>query len=622
MEGHLSRTAPVLRTLLPGRLIGLGIVCALAMAGLMARLAYLQIFMHPQYLQRSEGNRLRIVPIAASRGNIYDRKNRLLAGTRFSYSVTLHPTKLEKKSADEIYQRLETLLDLPADLIARKVAAAGFLSPYPIYLKRDVDEKTIAQLLENQVRFPGIGISQEAVRFYPHGKMSAHVLGYTGEITQGELEKRAPKGYKQGDVIGKAGLERMHDETLRGQAGGTFMEVDARGRVIRQFKEEEPTQGSHLVLSIDFDLQRVAEQALQGKKGAAILMDVNTGEVLAMASNPVYDPNIFTSTISPKVWSELQKQDHPFHNRALNAYPPGSTYKIITTVAGAESGFVTPATRWMSTGSMRIGGMVMHDHGAHGVVDIEQAFAYSVNTVYSEIGLQLGPDLLKKWADAYRLGQETGISLPGESAGNIPDKAWKRKWLKDGWYAGDNANHAIGQGFNQVTPLQACSMMVALGNGGDVLRPQLVRALRLPDGSTQPLLKREVRNHVTIRPGTWQMLSKGMMGSVRYGTSTILGNPKVVVGAKTGTAQDPPRKDHAWIVAMAPMNKPKIAVAVFVENGGWGGSTAGPIAKAMIEHYFGQTKPPKPPAKPSPKPSDDGSPNPPSTKQAQGEKSG
>jgi penicillin-binding protein 2 len=591
VESHLSRSAPQLRTHLPGRLVGLGIVCGLAMAGLIARLAYLQLVIYPQLLQRSEGNRLRIVPIAASRGNIYDRKHRLLAGTRFSYSVTLHPTKLDKKSADDIYERLEKLLDLPAELIARKVAAAGFQSPYPINLKRDVDEKIIAQLLENQAQYPGIGITQEAVRFYPHNKALAHVLGYTGEITQPELEKRAAKGYKQGDIIGKAGLERIYDETLRGVAGGTYMEVDARGRVIRQFKEEEPTQGSHLVLSIDYDLQHVAEQGLQGKKGAAIAMDVATGEVLAMASNPVYDPNIFTGTISPKVWSELQKQDHPFHNRALNAYPPGSTYKIITTIAGAETGVVTPASRWMSTGSLRIGGMVMHDHAAHGVVDIEQAFAYSVNTVYSEIGLRLGPNILKKWADAYRLGQATGISLPGESSGNIPDRAWKRKWLKEDWYAGDNANHAIGQGFNQVTPLQACSMMAALGNGGDVLKPQLVRALRLPDGKTQPALQREVRNHVNLRPLTWQMLSKGMIGSVRYGTSTVLITPGVVVGAKTGTAQDPPRKDHAWIVALAPMNKPRIAIAVFVENGGWGGSTAGPIAKAMIDQYFGIAKP-------------------------------
>jgi penicillin-binding protein 2 len=600
VDSHLSRSAPPLRTLLPGRLVGLGIVCGLAMAGLIARLAYLQLVIHPQLLQRSEGNRLRIVPIAASRGNIYDRKGRLMAGSRFSYSVTLHPTKLDKKSADEIYERLEKLLDLPAALIARKVDAAGFQSPYPIYLKRDVDEKTIAQLMENQAKFPGIGISQEAVRFYPHGKMSAHVLGYTGEITQAELEKRAAKGYKQGDIMGKAGLERIYDETLRGKAGGTFMEVDARGRVIRQFKEEEPVQGTHLVLTIDYDLQHAAEQALQGKKGAAIAMDANTGEVLAMASNPVYDPNIFTGTISPKVWNDLQKQDHPFHNRALNAYPPGSTYKIVTTIAGAETGVVTPASRWNSTGSLRIGGMLMTDHAAHGVVDIEQALAYSVNTAYSEIGLRLGPDTLKKWADAYRLGQETGISLPGESSGNIPDRAWKRKWLKEDWYAGDNANHAIGQGFNQVTPLQTCNMMVALGNGGDVLRPQLVRTLRLPDGKTENVLKREVLNHVAIRPLTWQMVSKGLIGAVRYGTSGVLQTPGVVVGAKTGTAQDPPRKDHAWIVAMAPMDKPKLAVAVFVENGGWGGSTAGPIAKAMIDQYFGVNKPkPKASAQPA-----------------------
>lgn len=593
MDSHLSRPGPPLRALLPVRLIALGIVCGLAMAGLIARLAYLQLVIHPQLLQRSEGNRLRIVPIPASRGNVYDRKGRLLAGSRFSYSVTLHPTKLDKKSADEVYQRLEELLALPAEDIARKVAAAGFQSPYPIYLKRDVDDQTIAQLLENQTKFPGIGISQEAVRFYPHGRLAAHVLGYTGEITQKELETRAPKGYKSGDIMGKAGLERIYDETLRGQDGGTYMEVDARGRTIRQFKVEEPVQGTHLVLSVDFDLQKAAEKHLEGQKGAVIVMDVNTGEVLAMASKPDYDPNLFTGTISPKDWKEVQAQDHPFHNRALNAYPPGSTFKIVTTIAGAETGVVTPSSLWMSTGYLRIGGMVMHDHEAHGAVNIEQAFAYSVNTAYSEIGLRTGIGPIKLWADAFRLGTATGISLPGEADGHIPDRAWKKKYIKEDWYAGDSANSAIGQGFNQVTPLQAARMMVALGNGGDVLKPELVKSIRQPNGATKQMLKHEVQNHVTIKPLTMDMLNRGMIGSVKYGTSGILARPDIVVGAKTGTAQDPPRKDHAWMVALAPMHKPRIAIAVFVENGGWGASTAGPIAKTMIEMLIPPPKPPE-----------------------------
>lgn len=588
MDSHLSRTVSPLRIQMSGRLVGMGIVFLLMCIGLIARLAFLQVVQHDTFLKRSEGNRLRIVPISASRGNLYDRKNRLLAGTRLSYSVTLHPTQLDKAQADEIYQRLEELLDIPAMTIGRKVAAAGFQSPYPIYLKRDVDEKTIAQILEHQSKFPGIGVSQEAVRYYPHGMGAAHVIGYTGEITQEQLETLQAKGYKSGDVIGKAGLERIYDETIRGRNGGTYIEVDAGGRPIRQLQVEEPVQGQHLILTLDYDLQKVAEQHLEGKKGAVIAMDPQTGEILAMASRPVYDPNLFTGTISPKAWAELQAKDHPFHNRALNAYPPGSIFKIITTIAAVEQGVLDKARRFLSTGSYRVGNAVFRDHGhGYGNVGIEQALAYSINTVYYELGVQLGIEPIRQWALALGLGEATDIALPGESKGLIPDRAWKRRVLKEGWYAGDNANTAIGQGYNQVTPLQAVVMAAAAGNGGHVLTPQIVKAIRSVNGQTQPESQRTVRNHAVMKPLTQEITRQGMAAAVRYGTSKNLARPDIVVGAKTGTAEDPPRKDHAWVVALAPMDKPKLAVAVFVENGGWGGSTAGPIAKAVIDQYFG-----------------------------------
>ena len=569
------------------------IIACIFFAILIARLAYMQIYQYPYWKQRSEGNRIRLVPKAASRGFIYDSKSKVMATNRLSYSVIVYPMKMEKERINKSLGQLEQILGMPAKKIEQKLLKTGFHSAYPVYLMHNANEEVMAKILENQAALPGVEIVQTFIRYYPNKHSASHVLGYSREITDEELKDVFNKDYTMGDIIGKTGIEQKFDTELRGKAGGSYIEVDATGKPIRAIKSEKPKQGNSVQLTIDSDVQRVAEKVLANKKGAIVVINPNTGEIIALASKPDFDPNMFSDSVSEEEWVKLQKSaDHPFCNRAVTAYPPGSIFKIVTSVAAMEKGKLDEFRTFYSSGSLKIGNRLKYDwnRSGFGIVDIKKALAYSIDTVFYQLGIELGIYPIKMYANLFNLGVLTGIELPGELAGTIPDENWKQQFLNEPWYPGDSANASIGQGFVQASPLQGAIMISAIANGGKVLQPFLVRSIRDPSGK---LLKNCVPQQIRRLPvsqHTIDVVRRGLEGTVQYGTATAL-QIGVPVAAKTGSAEDPPRqRTHAWVVAYAPADNPRVAMCMFLEQGGSGGHDAAPLAKIVLKEALGLNK--------------------------------
>jgi penicillin-binding protein 2 len=566
------------------RIIGLFVICTILLAVLSTRLWFLQVHKFNYYKTRSEENRLRIIPISPNRGLIFDRNGKVMVDNRTSYSVFIYPVKITPELELKI-RKLAKKLNVEPKMIINKLKYAGANSPYPIEIKQDVDQETISYLLENRLSFPAITIEHSITRTHPEKHLASHILGYTGEISYEELNELRDKNYKVGNTIGKTGVENTFEDILRGKEGGHFIEVDAIGRKIRTLKTEPPEQGNNIRLTIDLNLQKKVESLLEGKKGAAVVMDVNTGEVLAMASKPDFDPNMFYSKITKKEWDKIQKLENPFLNRAINSYTPGSIFKVITSSAGLETGKLTADRQFYSKGYFTLGGYRFNDWNPQGFgwVNIEKALAYSIDTVYYELSLELGINNIKRYANMFGLGNKTGIDLPGESKGIIPDQAWKEKYWKEQWYPGDSVNSSIGQGFVHVTPLQAAVMTAALANGGKVLKPQLLKSKTDKPGDVVP----EVIRTVSVSAKNLQIVRNGLRAAVTYGTAAALRFPNLEVAGKTGSAEDPPqKKTHGWLISYAPYKSPKYTVVVFLQNGGHGGSVAAPIAVDIYRQLF------------------------------------
>lgn len=566
------------------RILGLFFFCLFLLSILATRLWYLQIHKYEYYKQRSEENRLRIIPITPNRGLIFDRNGKVLVDNRTSYSVLIYPVKI----TDELEQKVKLLskkLEIKPEAVISKLKYAGPNSPYPIDIKHDIDQETISYLLENRLSLPALTIEPTISRVHPEKNLASHILGYTGEITYEELKELKDKDYKVGNTIGKFGIERSFEDKLRGVEGGHFIEVDAIGRKMRTLKTETPTQGNNLHLTIDIGLQKRVEELLEGKKAAAVVMDVNTGEILAMASKPDYDPNIFYSRITPKQWSAIQKLDNPFLNRAISSYTPGSIFKIVTSAAALQMGILSEYRQFYSKGYFKIGNYRFGDWNPYGFgwVNIEKALAYSIDTVYYELSLEMGIDQMKKYANMFGIGVRTGVDLPGESRGIMPDHAWKMKYWRTPWYPGDSVNSSIGQGFIHVSPLQAAVMTAATANGGKVLKPRILKSIN-GDRSTDRV---EILRRLKVSKANLEVVKHGMRSAVTYGTASALRRIPVDSAAKTGSAEDPPnRKTHGWAVSFAPYTNPKYTVVVFLQNGGHGGDVAAPIARDIYNYIY------------------------------------
>jgi penicillin-binding protein 2 len=561
-------------------IIGLGLI-----AGIGSRLFYLQLNQGTKNRQVAENNRVRTVAKPPVRGNIYDRKGRLLAGNKLSHSIFIWPLATKRENWLKTRRRIAEILDLDEEMIQTKVVGVSINSTKRVRIVRDLTEAQITALQEYGADKEGIDVDIESVRYYPGGQLAAHVLGYTGEMNEKELKERRPQGYRLGDVTGKMGLESTLESRLRGEWGGTQVEVDGAGRLQQFLGQKVSKPGNDVTITLDLELQKVAEAALGTHKAAIIAMDPRNGEILAMASRPAFDPNDLSGRISPEVWKKLQGQDHPFVNRALSPFPPASTFKIVTTTAGLESGKFKPDTILQTYASLRIGGFTFADwnHAGFGPLGFPGALKWSSDTFFYQVGQRVGGPTMIDWTRKYGFGKKTGIELPEEAKGLVADDAWKQLNYKTKWSIGDTINMSIGQGFLQTTPLQVAGMFAVPANGGYHVQPHLIKDAQ----------KREWRQSMNLKPSTIATIRKGLREVVDGGTGGVLNTETIPKSAgKSGTAEAPPGANHIWFGSYAPMDKPEIVVVAFGEHtGGGGGKTAAPMVLKVMEAYFNGGKP-------------------------------
>lgn len=570
------------------------IISVLVIAVLIGRAAYLQIYQGEYYAGLADGNRIRIVPSMAPRGTFYDRNGELLVTNRPGFSVSLLP--LTAPISDDVIDRLSDLLKVPTDEIKTKIAGhSGF---NPIRIKTDVTPDIVSIIEEQKSQYPGVVIEVTPIRDYILKQEGAHTFGYVSEINDTELEKMKDEGYKSGDIIGKFGLEKVYDKELRGENGGQQVEVDVSGKPVQILGRKEPIPGDDLELTIDINLQQAAEKAVDEQltqigahAAAAVVMNPQTGEILAMVSRPAFDPNLFAHGISSKDWNQLNNNPyHPMDNKTITGeYPPGSTFKIVTGTAALTEGVVTPDEQIFDSGHHWIIPKGNADGEALGWLNFRSALAHSDNVYFYEMGNRLGIDRLEKYARMFGLGAKTGIDLPYEATGLVANRRYKEKNFDDGeWYLSETFDAAIGQGFNLVTPLQAAMVMGEIAADGKRYKPHVVSRILAPDGSVVKDFQPELLSQLDVPEEDIKLVQDGLHDVTKYGTAaSSFRGFTVDIAGKTGTAENSQGRDHGWFVAYGPFDNPNIVVAVIVENGGYGSQSAVPIGRKILEAAFG-----------------------------------
>ncbi|BAU15111.1 penicillin-binding protein [Leptolyngbya sp. NIES-3755] len=558
-------------------------------AGLMSvcgfRLAYLQLVEGRHNRQLADQNRIRSISIVADRGNIVDRKGKAIVVNRLSRSVYLYPREQTKEQWQVSAQRISELLDIPKEDIIKKLEEVQYKSVSPVRILRGLDEKKYTALYEiGQIR--GLEVQAESTRQYPYGSLAAHVLGYIGEATKEDL--KANPEFPNGMLVGQMGIERIQDSILRGTWGNRLIEVDAGGKELKMLGVQQPIAGLPLQVTLDVKLQQAAEKALGNRRGAVVALDVKTGAVLVMASGPTFEPNIFTRKISQKTWDALQSQDHPFLNRTLQGYPPGSTFKIVTAMAAMKSGKFSATSMLPTFSAMNIGGTFFHEHGdaSYGTIGFREALAVSSNTFFYQLGMSIGPEAISEWGGRFGVGTTSTMGLDGGSHGMIPTPKQKEQQFKEPWYVGDTVSTSIGQGMVQMTPLEMAVMVSTIANGGKRIKPHL-----LASQTYQPNMQPE---SLGFEPSALKVLQDGLVAVVQEGTARSLNDGSIPLTAgKTGTAEVQGQEDNSLYVGYGPANNPQIAIAVVVENGGYGATSAVPIAHEVYKAFFGVKPTPK-----------------------------
>ena len=571
---------------------------------LLAQLLHLQISQGAFNLSLAQGNRLRTRSVPAPRGIIYSNNNTALVTNNASFSLEVYPLDLPRKDADRnsFYQDLSTITQIPQDEIKNKIQAQGFSRADPVILKENLDRDS-ALLLETKItNLPGVAIGVNPVRDYQKIAGLAQILGYVGKVTDSEL-KNNPQ-YQMNRVVGKDGLEKSYEEFLKGKDGSEVVEVDSQGRAQRTISNLAPQPGDSLTLTIDANLEEEMTRALQAgldsagiKAGAAVAMNPKTGGILGMVSLPTYDNNVFTGGISQDEYQKLLNDpNQPMFNRAISGtYPSGSTIKPTIAASGLQDGEITENTTINDTGEIKVGNYVYPDWKAHGLVDVRKAIAVSANVFFYAVGggwdkiRGLGVQKLHDYLTEFGFGKTLGVDLPGEASGLVPDVNWKAKVKKESWYLGDTYHMSIGQGDMLVTPLQMAAGTVAIANGGALLKPYVVAKITDQDGKAVVTTQKTVIRSKFIDDGNLQIVREGMRNCVdtSYGSGRALNSLPVQVAAKTGTAQfGNEGKTHAWMTAFAPYNDPQIVIVVVLEGGGEGYSTAGPVAREILNWYF------------------------------------
>jgi len=578
----------------------MAIASLIVLGGLGGRLVYLQLLDGTANRKLAENNRIRLIPKQPERGKVLDRKGRILAGSRLSHSVFLWPLARKKGEWGGTIKRLSQILKIPEDVVQLRLDQAGYNSPFLVRMARGISPAQVTALTEYSAELEGVQVEAEAVRYYPNGDLAAHVLGYTGELSDEELKRRQDDGYRLGDVTGQMGIELAYENLLRGEWGGQQVEVDGAGQVVRILGQKSTKTGQEVTLTLDVDLQKAAEQALGDRKGAIVALDPRNGAVLAMVSRPAFDPNLFSTRITDAQWQQLQSADHPFVNRALQAFQPASTFKIVTTAAGLESGKFSPDTVLPTYPSITVGGLEFNDwnRAGFGPLDFPGAMAHSSDTFFYQVGMTIGDKTLIDWTRRFGFGRKTGIELGvEESPGLVPDDAWKRKELKEGWFLGDTVNMSIGQGYLLTSPLQVAVMFAVPANGGFLVKPHLLK-----DNEES----KNWRESLNLLPTTVQKLQEGLREVVTYGTGGAVDDPSLPpISGKSGTSEDVGGGSDTWFGAYAPSDTPEIVVVAFAErSGGGGGSVGAPIVRQVLKAYFDlKKKTPsslKPPSNPAP----------------------
>ncbi|HSF73812.1 MAG TPA: penicillin-binding protein 2 [Microcoleus sp.] len=545
------------------------------------RLAELQLVQGAYNRQRAENNRIRPVSVPATRGQILDRNGKIFAASRVSRSVYVWPKERSAKEWQEIAATLGPIVKLPAAEIIKKIDAVGYRSALPVRISKDIDVGTFVALGEQANTLRGVEIRVESSRDNPNQQLAAHVLGYVGEATLEQL--KANPTYPMGMIVGQMGVEKLANSTLEGVWGNRLIEVNAKGEEIQDLGVKDPIPGKPVQLTLDLDMQKTAEKALGDRLGAVVAIDVKTGALLTMASWPTFDPNIFTRKVTQTEWERLQGPEKPFLNRAVQGYPVGSTFKIVTAIAGMESGKFSPDSTVATSSSINIGGISFNEHsGGYGVIGFRDALAYSSNTFFYQVGMAAGPEQMAKWAKAMGIGGTINLDLlgiDGANHGQVPIPAEKQKMYGEDWYVGDTVTMSIGQGLVLCTPLELAVMVSTVANGGYRVQPHL-----LASQTNTPITKKVPTG---IKPATLNVVRQGLIDVVKKGTGKRMNDGTIPLSAgKTGTVEMPGHPDNSMFVGFAPADKPEVAIAVIVEGGGFGSVSAAPIAQEVFRTYF------------------------------------
>lgn len=595
--------------------VGFAIITVLMLA-LLGRYVWLQIFAFDSFSTRSENNRVAVRPVVPNRGVIYDRRGRVIAENRPAYRLEIIPEKVPGKLSglDALLDELSSLVDLSED---DREAFHKSRNNYRVFdsvpLKFNLSEHEVARLAVNRHRLRGVDVAPYLSRYYPYGELLTHVLGYTGRLDADDISNVDEGNYRGTRTIGKIGIEKFQEKELHGVSGFERVETNVQGRVLKVLEREDAIPGTDLVLSLDVAVQQAAWDALGDRPGSVVAIDPVDGSVIALVSKPAYDPNAFVGGISQKAYNDiLSAPGRPLFNRALNgAYEPGSTLKPFVGLAGLELELVTPETRVFSNGRFYIEG---YDRpyrdwkdGGHGWVDIRGALEQSVNTYFYQLAMDMGIDRMHDYLAQFGFGSVTGIDVPGEGKGLLPSREWKRAAHALPWYPGETVIAGIGQGFNVVTPLQLANAVTALVNGGTRFSPRLLYAAKPAGVERAKRVRAPVAFEVPVRdPRGWQVILDGMdsvVNGIRGTARSMAVDANYRMGGKSGTAQvyqlaankeDNPTevaehlRDHAWFVAFAPVDAPRIAIAVVVEHGGGGSTAAAPVARATLEAWLDQ----------------------------------
>lgn len=562
---------------------------------------HLQIVQGAEYAALAEDNQTRRARVRPTRGLITDRNGEPLATIRPSYEVAL----IRESTPDEeaALRWLASVLEEPEDQLRVRLERQRNRPRFqPAVVASGVAPEKVIAIEARRREYPGVIVQIAAQRHYPQGRLASHLLGHVGEISPVQLQRWDAR-YRQGDIVGQQGIERVYNDALFGEPGSKLSEVNSVGRELRELEQDPADPGETLVLTLDLDLQRRIEEIFEGARGAAVAIDVRSGGILAMVSAPGFDPNAFASRFSAEDWEALARDPaHPLANRALQAaLPPGSVFKLVMAVAGLEEGVIGPSTPYFCPGYKNIYGRNWRCLGEHGNVDVVDAIAYSCNSFFYELGANLGRERIAKWAQRLGFGDLTGVDLPDEQRGIIPDERWLEQLADRGrrYYPGDTISIAIGQGYLAVSPLQAAHMAAVVG-GGLVRPPHLLQRIEESSGAGPARSWTAAAAPAPFSESTRQTVLEGMAGAVAYGSSQRARLRAVPVGGKTGTAQvasnermaednaDRPYdlRNHAWFVAVAPIDDPEIALAVFLEHGGSGGRNAAPVGAHILASWF------------------------------------